>query len=541
MRSLLSFLFFLALAAAYTRPLCLDLGGSLPVGPDPLIDLWTVNWISAHLFSGEIFQGNIFHPFQGSVLHSDLSLGTAVLVAPLRLLVRDPVPLYNLALLLALAFSGWAFAELGRVVSGHTGAGLLAGVLAAFGSHQVYHLYHLNLLSTGFIALFVLGLLRVFDRPGAWAALVCGASFSLAAQSSGYYAVACTVVALVMAGLRWRDLRQRRVFAHAALAAGLALALTAPYLYAFAQVRAEQGQALERDPELSVRMAFQPGRDLTSQGYLYRPFLGGDGERLFPGLLTLGLVGVALARRRPHAGTLAIVALVLTLLSLGPRLRLFGLDVALPYGALFAIPPLDSMRHPYTFAAVATFLLTVVAAAGFAALDLSRSRRATATALGLALLETIGPGLVVRAVPRALPLVYAHLLTLPAGAAVDLPVLDAESLLHAARHGRPVVNGSGAFSPLYTATLDRHVRRHWLGRVPEDVDASKPAEFLKRAFDARYLIVPVGRDPRLKSLAAAFDRSRGFRLLAEVADGDKIYEILPRAAVLQSNPGVIVP
>jgi hypothetical protein len=144
----------------------------------------------------------------------------------------------------------------------------------------------------------------------------------------------------------------------------------------------------------------------------------------------------------------------------------------------------------------------------------------------LALLETLGPGLVVGPVPRGLPPVYRQLVTLPPGAAVDLPVLEAESLLFAARHGRPVVNGAGAFTPLYTATLDRQVRNHWLRRTPEDVDATRPAEFLRRAFDARYVIVPSGRRHGLWPLAFAFDRARGFHLVAEAEDGDRIYEIV---------------
>jgi hypothetical protein len=90
--------FFLALAVLATRPLALDLfGRSLP-GPDPLIDLWTVHWLSGHaLEPSRLFEGNIFHPLPHAALYSDLSLGTAVLVVPLRLFVEEPVLLYNLA------------------------------------------------------------------------------------------------------------------------------------------------------------------------------------------------------------------------------------------------------------------------------------------------------------------------------------------------------------------------------------------------------------------------------------------------------------
>lgn len=529
-REAATFAFFLVLALVATRPLGRDLFDQMPVGPDPLIDLWTLNWISGHLFSREIFGGNVFHPFPGAVLHSDLSFGTALLVAPFRPLLRDPVPLYNVALLLALAFGGWAFALLGRVVTGRTDAALLTGILAAFGSHQMAHVYHLNLLSTGFIALFVAALLALLERPGPGAVLVAATSFALAAQSSGYYAVACTVIALVMALLRWRAFSDRRVVVAALLAALLAMALLAPYLLSFAGLREREGQALQRDPALSQAMAFRLDRDLTSSGYLYGSLLGRGGEHLFPGALSLVLAGMAWRRRRPNAGVLSATALVLVLIALGPRLSLLGWSFPLPYAALFALPVLQSMRHPYTFAAVATFLLAVLAGLGWTSLTVSRRRGAGAVVIGLALVETLGPGIRVKPVAPGLPPVYERLLTLPPGAALDLPVLEAETLLFAARHGRPVVNGAGAFAPLDTATLDREVRHHWLRKPPTDVDASKPARFLRETFEARYLILPTGRRYGLWGLASAFDRSRGFRLVAEAADGDRIYEIV-RATV----------
>src|SRR5262245_37033130 len=116
--------FFLALALVATRPLGRDLRGQTLAGPDPMIDLWTVSWVSGHFFQpSEIFQGNIFAPVRHSVLLSDLSMGTTVLLVPLRLFVRDPVPLYNAGVLLALTFSGWAFARLARDL----GAGLAGG------------------------------------------------------------------------------------------------------------------------------------------------------------------------------------------------------------------------------------------------------------------------------------------------------------------------------------------------------------------------------------------------------------------------------
>ena len=224
--------------------------------------------------------------------------------------------------------------------------------------------------------------------------MLAGVSFALAAQSSGYYAVACAVIAVVVALVRWRAFCDRRVLAAALLAALLGRrSCSFPTSTPSRALREREGQALERDPALSETMAFQPGRDLTSHGYLYGALLGRDGEHLFPGSACPwsspawpGGAGAPTRGSLGHGGGAPAV-------SLGPRLSLLGTSIALPYAALFALPPLDSMRHPYTFAAVATFLLAVLAGLGWSSLAVSRRRGAGGRGRRLAVLETLGPGL----------------------------------------------------------------------------------------------------------------------------------------------------
>jgi hypothetical protein len=441
-------------------------------------------------------------------------------VAPLRVLVSDPVPLYNVGVLVALAFGGWAFCALTRALTGSLAAGLLAGVLAAFGSHQLYHAYHLNLLTTGWLALLLLGLHGIATGGGWRSAALAGVSFALSAQSSGYYAVAAAILSLVFAAVHWRRLLERRALLAAGAAGALALALTLPYALAFLEAREQEG--LRRPPRMSERMAFQPGRDLTSHGYLYRGLLGSEGERMFPGVLSVFLGLLALRRRAPHAGFYLGAAALLLVVSLGPRLEVLGASVPLPYRALFALPPLDTMRHPYTFAAVATFLLSVLAGIGWASLG-ARPWAGAAMVIA-AVVETLSPPLAVRPVAPGLPPAYRRVLTLPPGPILEVPVFAEEALLWACRHGRPVLNGVGAFVPRETQALETAISNHWLKRVPESVDDSKPAQLLRET-PLRYLIVPQGRIPRLSRLAAAMDRSSSFRLVAEVEDGDRIYEL----------------
>lgn len=522
-REALVLAFFLLLAGFATRPLLLHLSERSLPGPDPVIDLWTVHWLSGHaLQPAQLFEGNVFYPLSHAALYSDLSLGTAILLVPLRLFVSDPVPLYNLGLLVALAFAGWAFCLLARCLTGSVAAGLVAGTLAAFGSHQMSHVYHLNLLSTGWLALLLIGLERLAGRPGPGAVVLTGVSFALSAQSSGYYAVAAALLPLGFLAFRGRELIRPRALLASLCAAALGALLTAPYLVAFGEVR--ERDSLRRPPGMSRNMAFQPDRDLSSQGYLYGSVLGAEGERLFPGLLAIGLAAAGLVRRRPHAGFYAAATAGLLVVSLGPELRAGGVSLPLPYAALFAIPPLDSMRHPYTFAAIATMTLAVLAGIGLAPLA-ARRRCLGPLAVAFALAETLAPGPATRDVPAGVPAVYQRLAGLEPGPALEVPLAAPDVMLWAARHGLPMVNGDGAFLPALHGRLDHLMRRDWLRATPDDVDATAAAAIVRDELPVRYLIVPCGRQPDTCRLAGALNRSRLFALIEETPEGDRLYEV----------------
>ena len=523
---------FLLWAAVATRPLAAHLATGTLAGPDPLVHLWMVHWLSGHaLDPARLFGGNVFHPTTHPALLTDLSLGTVVLVLPLRLVTGDPVLLFNLATLLAYAFGAWAFHALVFTLTGHRYAALLAGFLAAFHPHQVNHAYHLNVLGTGWIALLLLGLHLVVRRYESAApvprlagpALLAGVSFALTAQTNGYYGVAAVAVALTFAAVHAPALRRPRVAGALAAAALVGALLTLPYLRAFRELQDAEG--LRRPPGLSVTLAFRPERDLDSIGYVYRSLLGSDGERLFPGLLPLALAVVAVRRRAPGAWFYVAAVGVLLVLALGPRVEVAGRVVQLPYAWLFAVPPLNSMRHPFTFAAVANLLLMVLAGLGWSRLGLARRRWAGPAVLALAVLETLAPPRQVRPLPAGVPAAYELLKTLPPGPVLEVPMFDEETMLWATRHGLPVLNGVAAFAPVQALVLERYVRNHWVEQVPEDVDASRPTPYLLGRFPVRYVILPTGRKPGYEALAAAFDRSRSFRPVAVSADGDRIYEV----------------
>ncbi len=522
-------LLFLALAVYATRPLAADLVGQTLFGVDPPLYVWLVDWLARHLAKpGQLFEGNIYYPARHAALYADLALGSALLVAPLSPLVRDPVPLYNLSVILTLAFGGWAFCLLARWLSGSAAAGILTGMLAAFGSHQLHHVYQLGLINIGWLALFLLGLYRIVRTPDVWGAVLTGVSFALNALSSAYYAVAAALLALLFVASHAGAFRSRKPWLAAGAALLLASALLLPYLRAFLVMHSTEG--LDRPLIASQDMAFKPGRDLTSASYVYGPLLGHGGERLFPGISVLALAGLAIARRSRGFCFLCAGALALLLLSLGPNARLLGADLGLAYRAVYAIPPLDVMMHPYTFAGAARLLLSVLAGLGFASLPrLDQGRLGSGLAVALGLLEVASPGPGLRPWPRGVPPVYELLALNPDGAVLEVPLEARETMIWAARHRRPIVNGAGGVCPKVHCLLERAIQRHWIRAAREapeylDVDASRPTALLQE-FPVRYLIIPSGRTPELLPLRRAFLRSRLFVPLEVASDGDVLYQV----------------
>ncbi len=529
------FLGFVALALRATWPLGRDLGGFMLTRVDPFTDLWSLHWVTTHFFQpSAILQGNIFHPQDHAVIFSHVHFGLMPFLLPLHLLVREPVTLYNVALLVAIAFSGWAWHFLVLQRTGSRAAGLVTGVLAALSSHQAYHILHLPLLVTGWLALFLLGLHRLVERPSLRTALLCGLAFGLTGATTGYYAAGAAVLAVTFAVGHLRDFRWATL-AWASLAVVVAALVILPYAQAFVALK-HRDPAFTRPPALSSELSFNPALDLTSRAYVYSRWLPPLGERFFPGLLGIGLVIVACVRRGRDFAFYAAAFVLLIVISLGPRTPFYTL--------LYSIPPLTSMRHPWTFATIGLLLFYVIAGLGWARSGLATKAWAGPLFVALAVVETLGPGPRLVRYPRGLPPAYERVCSLPPGPILEVPVYAEATMLWAARHGLPVVNGSSAFIPTRTRELREVMQREWLQQVPADVDATESTRRLVREFGLRYLILPTGRQKdvldgadraEMAQLGKALDRSRTFRLVEVLPDGDRLYEVAGAQPILASD------
>jgi hypothetical protein len=508
-RELALFAFFLLASGFALRPLPFHLADSIPAGSDPPHHLYILNWLLDHGFSEDRFEGRMFHPARNAVLRSDLSMGTVVLMAPLAPFIDEPVVRFNLATWMSLAFSGWAFCLLARSWTGSAAAGLFAGVTAVLGSHQALHYVHLNLMSVGWLPIFILALDRIVTDPSPRFILLAGVSFALVASSSGYYGAAASVIAVIFF-LRNPSIKGLRAGALAVFVAGVALW---PYVHAYAELHSREDM-VRTSRELakgSLTVA-----DLGSRTWVHRGWNGARGEPLFPGVAVLVLSIWALRRGQARERTIALSVLLLLWLSLG--------EPGFLYRVFAQVPPLSSMRHPVTLAAVALFLLSVLAALGLASLQKARPAAAWLL-LGLGMVETATPRNDFFEVQPGEPPVYTAFLSLPPGPILEVPPYEASPLIWAARKDFETLNGGGAFIPALTTRIETTTQNHWLTDTYQPVDESKAAGILLNETSMRYLILPAGRRGGVLPLVQRFRESRCFREIG-VYQGDVLFEAI---------------
>ena len=497
MRWLRPLLAYGAAAVVTTWPLVLHpralLGATSGPG-DPYLNLWILGWgmqtllsNPAALFTGAVFNANIFYPATGTLAYSDHLLLQAVLLAPLYAITHDVVLCYNVLLIASLIASALAMHLFVRsVVSTESGA-YLAGFAWGFGSFHFAHLIHLQLQSLYFLPLTFLLLHRVIAGRRLRDVVLLGAVAGLQAISSVYYGV-MGGLALIVGGLalaagvgRWRNVAVlRRLAVSAAIGVVLVLPIAMIYAriaeregfgrnlyeagrnaaYASSYLQAPQGNLLYGNTNL-LRLEDKPR--LTSGSDDAPPQTGPERE-LFPGFVLIGLaiVGAWLGWRsdaRPTVLTAIVTGVLGFVLSLGP-------DGVRPlYAALhrfvfgFAV-----IRAPARFSVLVMFALSVLAAIAVRELLVPRvpTVRVRASAvyvlIAAALLEWLHlpPRLV--ASPPLHTEVGGWLAGEPgSGAVAILPLgIDADAtpaMVQSLEHRRPIVNGYSGQRPAFFGPL----------------------------------------------------------------------------------------
>lgn len=380
-----------------TWPLVTYLGTDIPAEwGDPFFDVWQVAWVGHALLNQplDLFQSNRFWPDADTLAYNDVMLGYGPFGIVASQGPEAALAVHNLLILVAytLAFVGAYL--LARELGLRWPGALVAGAAFAYAPWRVSQVRHLNVLSSGGIALALFLLVRGYRRGSGrtvlagWlvAAWQLSLGFSLGIQFA-YLLLALGAVAVVLWLLRDRPAIPRSVVK--ASVAGLCVFVLTAVLMARPYFRVIDAHPEAKRTADAVAFFSPPPRSFLTAAPENAVWGDRTAERratlrwpieqtLFPGIaiLVLALLGLW-SRAYPAALRLGLACgvVVVGVLSLGlPNYP--NVDGGYtPYRLLYdLVPGWDSIRTP--------------------------SRLNTLTSLGLALLAGAGACLVVRAVSR---------------------------------------------------------------------------------------------------------------------------------------------
>ncbi|HEX6642514.1 MAG TPA: hypothetical protein VF215_15455 [Thermoanaerobaculia bacterium] len=300
---------FVALSIALTWPLAIRLDTTVSDLGDPLLVTWILDWTSHALLHQPLsmFDAPMYYPAPLTLAYSEHLTGVALLLLPLHIAGVEPLALYNIAMLLGFALSGYGAYVLARMFTTSTAAALIAGIFFAFVSFKFDHLAHLQNISSGWLPLILAAMIAYWREPSRRNAGWLAGAFVMNGLTNVYYllfvsvAIAFSVLFLVTAAPK----RDRRFWLRAAGAFAIAGLLLLPFLLPYRTV--SKMYNLKREIHEVVTTGWRAWLTTTNRSWMYGDLTAGEWQvtenQLFPGLVALFLTGAAIVlspRRNSH-------------------------------------------------------------------------------------------------------------------------------------------------------------------------------------------------------------------------------------------------
>jgi len=397
-KDLAAMVIFALVTVAMTLPLVTQLGTHLPGrGDDLLVHYWN-GWRTQRLLreGGRLYYTDLlFHPVGVSLLYANLSWMNIAMWLVLEPLLGG-IAAFNAFYLLNFFLCAVGMYALMRYLIGSRKAAMVAGLVHAFWPYRLFEIGHPNLVTTQWIPLFLLFLIRTIKEDQRWRDATLAAVFL---TLTGYARWQLLVLAAIGGGLYalysiWFERNRWTVelLPPLVLIVVLSLVLMAPAAYPIIE-----GQLTRRHPEdLFVESIIPKQTDLL--GYVVPPhnhpldglFKGleyaDDWDRAwysnaYVGYVVLILAVIGIARTRRMAWFWAGLALTSWLLAIGPAPRInkqVYAGVPLPYRLVEDFLPIRVMREPRRFNMLLAIPFAVAAGYGVRAV-VDRLRRASAS------------------------------------------------------------------------------------------------------------------------------------------------------------------
>lgn len=363
---LAALLAFVTLTAVVTYPQMFGLT-SVPYHSDPYFSMWRLGWVANQLVVDprHLFEANIFFPEHDTLGYSDAMLLPAVVLAPLFWLGINPATIYNVALLAAMALSGFTALLLAHRLTGNAVAGIAAGMVYAFAPYRFDHYMHLELQIVFWLPLALILIHRILAEGRIRDGVLLGAMVAAQTLSSVYAAIffvayCALFIPLMIAGASTP--RSWRPALPLAVAAALTLTLVTPYAIAYQRASRTVGTRTLDDvrhygASLANYAAAPPSNRMYGKTLAH---LGADELFLFPGAaaIAFGVVGALGATGPTRLAYLGALILAFDLSR--------GLD-GWTYGWLFEhVSPFRALRSPARIGILVNLSIAVLCAYGVA-------------------------------------------------------------------------------------------------------------------------------------------------------------------------------
>ncbi len=390
---------YLLISMAFFWPLLANITATVPgSGGDVFQGLWELWWVPYSLFTlhaSPYITHLIFYPV-GANLSTQTFAPVAGIVSALFQGVGVAFSL-NVIFFIGFVLAGFFAYLLAFHLTKNRAASFLAGFIFAFSPiHIVQSFGHLQYINIGFIPLFLLLFIKMFEDGRHSDAILAGVSFVLLAfmgdieQALMTMVIAFLIIAymLLRKGSRGLLLNRRFAMLFAEMVA-VALVLGSPAILAIAgSVNQATLSAVNSQAGVSYNELYSP--DLLSffipsqmNGLL--GFASGaaasinapaQAERtVYAGytVLALALIGLfySFKEKLKHTGIIVVPLAFLALLSIGPYLQVGGTVTALPgiYLLYHQIPLFNVLREPGRFDIAVELFLALLAAFGFAKVE----------------------------------------------------------------------------------------------------------------------------------------------------------------------------
>lgn len=364
--SWLVLLLFMLLTIVAAWNILTDLNGVI-IGRDndvyinPWADWWTLKAITDPEIS--LWRSDLmYYPIGADLIyHSFSHLNTAVSLALRPLL--GILPAYNITILINYVLAGLSMFHLGRYMTGSSVAGILAGIVFAFNSHNLYQSCHPVLVSIWCFPWMTFYFIRAVRENSVKLALVAAVFVLLGAATSTVLVILMVFwMGLLLLYLFFAKELQKenwRIIAIFGLVSGLLVVPTVLPLLIDAIVGSNSSFMI--NPERSVRT------DMAS--FFIPHWYAWLNRGVYIGIMPFFLIMLAVGRQRQLSRLWLLLTIVAYLFAIGPEPIMFGyqFDVILPW----VLPIAPVLRNMYRMMILMSLGLAMLTAFGWQGLKQS--------------------------------------------------------------------------------------------------------------------------------------------------------------------------